>query len=155
MTRPDCRNPIHLLAAGFGSGLAPRAPGTAGTFAALLPWWGLHALPMTWYVIIVALGALLGIYCCGKTARDMRVHDHGAIVWDEFIGLWIALAWLPTSFAWVVAGFVLFRVFDIWKPWPIRWCDKHVHGGLGIMLDDIVAGFATLAVLASARLLLL
>lgn len=158
MAKPDIRNPIHLIAAGFGSGLAPRAPGTFGTLAALIPWWPLHFLPSIWYWAIIALGTVLGIYVCGKTARDMRTHDHGSIVWDEFIGLWIALAWLPASTAsllmstlWIVAGFLLFRLFDIWKPWPIRWCDKHVHGGFGIMLDDIAAGAATLALLQLVR----
>ena len=154
MSKPDWRNPIHLIAAGFGSGLAPRAPGTFGTLAALLPWWPLHFLPTALYWAIIALGTALGIYVCGKTARDLRTHDHGAIVWDEFIGLWIALAWLPAGPAWVIAGFLLFRLFDIWKPWPIRWCDKHVHGGFGIMFDDIVAGACTLAILQLLQRLL-
>ena len=153
MNKPNWRNPAHLIAVGFGSGLAPRAPGTFGSLAALAPWWALHFLPIVWYWTAVAFGTALGVYVCGKIARDLRVHDHGAIVWDEFIGLWIALAWLPTGSPWLIAGFLLFRLFDIAKPWPIRWCDKHVHGGLGIMLDDIVAGAATLAVLQTARAL--
>lgn len=160
MSKPNWRNPIHLIAAGFGSGLAPRAPGTFGTLAALIPWWPLHFLPSIGYWVVIALGTALGIYVCGKTARDLRTHDHGSIVWDEFIGLWIALAWLPTSTVWftsalwIGAGFLLFRLFDIWKPWPIRWCDKHVHGGFGIMLDDIAAGVAALALLQLARCVL-
>lgn len=157
MNKPNWRNPIHLIAAGFGSGLAPRAPGTFGTVAALIPWWPLHFLSSVSYWTIIALGTAFGIYVCGKTARDLRTHDHGAIVWDEFIGLWIALAWLPTSPAWsisalwIIAGFLLFRLFDIWKPWPIRWCDKYVHGGFGIMLDDMLAGFCSLLILQAAR----
>ena len=147
MSKPDWRNPVHLAAAGFGSGLAPRAPGTFGTLAALLPWWPLHFLPIAWYWAVIAASTALGIYLCGKTARDLRTHDHGAIVWDEFVGLWIALAWLPAGWTWIAAGFALFRLFDIWKPWPIRWCDRNVHGGTGIMLDDILAGAAALAVL--------
>lgn len=154
MAKPDIRNPIHLIAAGFGSGLAPRAPGTFGTLAALIPWWPLHFLLAIQYWIIIAVGTALGIYVCGKTARDLRTHDHGSIVWDEFIGLWIALAWLPTGAAWIIAGFLLFRLFDIWKPWPISWCDKHVHGGFGIMFDDILAGAAALAVIQIAQRLL-
>lgn len=154
MAKPDIRNPIHLIAAGFGSGLAPRAPGTFGTLAALIPWWPLHFLLAIQYWIIIAVGTALGIYVCGKTARDLRTHDHGSIVWDEFIGLWIALAWLPTNAAWIIAGFLLFRLFDIWKPWPISWCDKHVHGGFGIMFDDILAGAAALAVIQVAQRLL-
>jgi phosphatidylglycerophosphatase A len=131
--------------------LAPRAPGTFGTLAALIPWWPLHFLSPWHYWIVIALGFVVGIYICGKTARDLRTHDHGAIVWDEFIGVWIALAWLPTNGVWIVAGFVLFRLFDIWKPWPIRWCDRNIHGGLGIMLDDVLAGAFALALLQTAR----
>jgi len=153
MAKPDIRNPIHLIAAGFGSGLAPRAPGTFGTLAALIPWWPLHFLSPWHYWIVIALSFVVGIYICGKTARDLRTHDHGAIVWDEFIGVWIALAWLPTNGVWIVAGFVLFRLFDIWKPWPIRWCDRNIHGGLGIMLDDVLAGAFALALLQAARTL--
>ena len=137
---------------GFGSGLAPRAPGTFGSLAALIPWWPLHFLPLVWYWAIITLGTALGIYVCGKTAHDLRTHDHSAIVWDEFIGLWIALAWLPPANTgiWIGAGFLLFRLFDIWKPWPIRWLDKNVRGGFGIMLDDVAAGifsFATIQLL--------
>jgi phosphatidylglycerophosphatase A len=153
MAKPDIRNPIHLIAAGFGSGLAPRAPGTFGTLAALIPWWPLHFLSPWHYWIVIALGFVVGIYICGKTAHDLRTHDHGAIVWDEFIGVWIALAWLPTNGVWIVAGFVLFRLFDIWKPWPIRWCDRNIHGGLGIMLDDVLAGAFALVLLQAARTL--
>jgi phosphatidylglycerophosphatase A len=144
MAKPDPRNPIHLLAAGFGSGLAPRAPGTFGSAAALLPWWPLHLLtPLHyWLVVVAAFG--VGVYACGRTARDLRTHDHGAIVWDEFVGMWIALAALPAQSParWqaVLAGFLLFRLFDIWKPWPISWCDRNVHGGFGIMIDDALAG---------------
>lgn len=154
MNKPDWRNPTHLVAVGFGSGLAPRAPGTVGTFAALICWWPLHFAPIMLYWMIIAAGSAIGIYVCGKTARDMDTHDHGAIVWDEFIGLWIALAWLPDSALWIGAGFLLFRLFDIWKPWPISWCDKHVHGGFGIMLDDVAAGAVTLACLQIAQRLL-
>jgi phosphatidylglycerophosphatase A len=154
MSKPNWRNPIHLIAVGFGSGLAPRAPGTFGTLAALIPWWPLHFLSSAGYWAIVALGAALGIYVCGKTARDMDAHDHGSIVWDEFIGVWIAFAWLPDSIAWIVGGFLLFRVIDISKPWPISWCDKNVHGGFGIMLDDLAAGALTLFLLQTARFFL-
>jgi phosphatidylglycerophosphatase A len=154
MARPNPANPIHLLAAGFGSGLAPRAPGTFGSLAALPLWWVLHWLSWPWYGLIVALAFVAGIYICGRTAADLRVHDHSAIVWDEFVGLWIALALVAPRWEWVIAGFLLFRLFDIWKPWPIRWCDRHVHGGFGIMLDDVLAGALALAVLQGGALLL-
>lgn len=147
MSNPNWRNPTHLIAAGFGSGLIPRTPGTAGSLAALIPWWPMHFLPDLTYWAMIVIASLFGIFVCGKTARDLRVHDHSAIVWDEFVGMWITLAWAPASPLAVGAGFVLFRIFDIWKPWPIRWCDKNVHGGFGIMFDDILAGIAALAVL--------
>lgn len=161
MARPDPRNPIHLAAAGFGSGLAPRAPGTFGSLAALLPWWPLQMLAPLPYWLCIAAAFAGGIFLCGKTARDLRTHDHGAIVWDEFVGLWIALAPLAAAPAeglrqWlaVAAGFALFRLFDIWKPWPISWCDRNVHGGFGIMLDDVLAGaLAALALWAGLTLL--
>jgi phosphatidylglycerophosphatase A len=147
MAKPNPRNPIHLLAAGFGSGLAPRAPGTFGSIAALLPWWPLQLLAPIYYGLVVLAAFGIGVYACGRTARDLRTHDHGAIVWDEFVGLWIALAPLltvrtdaPRLWLGMLAGFLLFRLFDIWKPWPISWCDRNVHGGFGIMLDDVLAG---------------
>jgi phosphatidylglycerophosphatase A len=148
MVKPDPRNPIHLMACGFGSGLASKAPGTFGTLAALPFWFLLQPLDWPWYWAVVGIAFVVGIYVCGRTARDMGVHDHGALVWDEFVGLWITLGFIPLSWVWVVSGFMLFRLFDIWKPWPIRWCDRHVKGGLGVMLDDAVAGVAALIVLS-------
>lgn len=148
------RNPIHFLAFGFGSGAAPRAPGTFGTLAALpfvLLW---QQLPPGGYSLVLVLSTLLGIWLCHRTSADLGVHDHGGIVWDEFVGLWIALWLAPTGWAWLLAGFLLFRLFDIWKPWPIGWVDRRVHGGLGIMLDDIIAGFMALGVLLVAEQLL-
>ena len=138
MTKPfDLTNPIHLLATGFGSGLAPFAPGTWGTLAAIPFFYLFHYLFNTQqYVIMLIVTALAGIYICGKTAKDCGVHDHGAIVWDEFVGLWITLAALPnTHWIWVVLGFIYFRFFDIVKPFPIGIIDKQVSGGLGIMID--------------------
>ena len=103
---------------------------------------------------MVVAAFVLGVYLCGETARALGVHDHGGIVWDEFVGLWIALFLLPQGWYWVVAGFALFRLFDIWKPWPIRVLDAKVHGGLGIMVDDVLAGFYAFVVLQLAFLLL-
>jgi phosphatidylglycerophosphatase A len=140
----DLKRPAHLLACGFGSGLAPKAPGTFGTLAAIPPWLLLQLLSPLWYWFAVAFAFGLGVYICGRTARDIGVQDHGGIVWDEFVGLWIALALAPPHWLTIAAGFALFRLLDIWKPWPIRWCDRHVHGGLGVMLDDAVAGFGAL-----------
>lgn len=135
-------NPWHLLATGFGSGLAPIVPGTVGTLAAIPLYWVLAQLPFLLYLLAIVIAAIIGITICQKTSDDMKVHDHGSIVWDEFVGFWITMAIAPTiSWQWILAGFILFRFFDMLKPWPISWLDKHVSGGFGIMIDDIVAGF--------------
>ncbi|MGS2722807.1 phosphatidylglycerophosphatase A family protein [Porticoccus sp. GXU_MW_L64] len=144
------KNPVHLLAFGFGSGLSPKAPGTVGTLVAVLLYLPLSQLALPWYLLAVVLAAVLGIYLCGKSARDLEVHDHPGIVWDEFVGFWLTMAALPATWYWVVAGFVLFRVFDIAKPWPIGWCDRRVHGGTGIMLDDLLAGIYSWIILFAA-----
>ncbi len=143
----DLKNPLHLIACGFGSGLAPKAPGTFGTLAAIPFWLALQMLEQPVYWLVIALAFALGVYVCDRTARDIGVQDHGAMVWDEFVGLWIALACVPSGWFWVVLGFALFRLLDIWKPWPIRWCDRNVHGGFGVMLDDAVAGLAVFTIL--------
>ncbi len=148
--RPDWRNPLHLLAFGLGSGGLPRAPGTAGTLAAV-PLYGL-LLPLgsTAYVFVVLAMFLFGIWLCGRVSRDLGVHDHSGIVWDEWVGFLITMAWAPSGWLWLTAGFVLFRLFDIWKPWPIGWLDRRVGGGLGIMLDDVLAGVYGLIVMQAA-----
>lgn len=134
-------NPWHLLATGFGSGLSPIMPGTMGSIAAIPFWLLLIQLPWPLYLLVLIFSSGIGIYLCHKTAKDMRVDDHGSIVWDEFVGMWITLMMLPVhNWQWVISGFVVFRILDIWKPWPIRWFDRNVHGGLGIMIDDIIAG---------------
>jgi len=143
----DLKTPVHFIACGFGSGLAPKAPGTFGTLAAIPCWLALQMLDRPLYWLVVALAFVLGVFVCGRAARDIGVQDHGAVVWDEFVGLWIALAAVPPDWFWVLLGFALFRLLDIWKPWPIRWCDRNVHGGFGVMLDDAVAGFAVFAIL--------
>lgn len=154
-SRLRMRNPWHLLATGFGSGLSPFMPGTVGSVAAIPFWWLMTFLPLQLYSLVVLVGISVGVYLCHRTARDMGVHDHGSIVWDEFIGMWITLMAIPVLNGWwVLAGFVIFRIFDIWKPWPIRWFDKNVHGGMGIMVDDIIAGVVSAAVLYGAALLL-
>ena len=142
-------NPIHCLAFGFGSGLAPKAPGTFGTLAAVPLFLLMSSLSLSEYLFVVIFASVAGIYFCDKTAKDLRVHDHPGIVWDEFVGFWITMIAVPVTWWSLVLGFVLFRVFDIWKPWPIKWVDKHVHGGFGIMLDDVLAGLLALATLHS------
>jgi phosphatidylglycerophosphatase A len=143
-------HPLGLLAFGFGSGLVPVAPGTAGTLTAVPLYLLLRQLPPEAYVATVALLFLLGLPVCGHAARRLGVHDHPAIVWDEIVGYLAAMTCAPPGTVWMVAGFVLFRFFDILKPWPIRWCDRRVHGGFGIMLDDLLAGLFTAALLQIA-----
>lgn len=142
--------PTGFLAFGLGSGLSPVAPGTAGTLAALPFAVLIAALPLWVGVLVVAASFLLGIYLCGEAARQLGVHDHGGIVWDEFVGLWLVILFVPFEWAWWLAAVVLFRAFDILKPWPIRWLDRKVTGGLGIMLDDVMAAIYALAVLLLA-----
>jgi len=137
-----------LLAFGFGSGLSPKAPGTIGTIAAIPLWWLLAQLPLASYLIVVLVSAIIGIYICGAAAKTLGVHDHGGIVWDEFVGFWIAMAALPVTWTSLILGFVLFRFFDIVKPWPISWLDKKVSGGFGIMIDDVIAGLAAAGIIA-------
>lgn len=157
-TQAILRDPVLLLAHGLGSGLAPKAPGTFGTLAALLPWLLLVQLPLLGYWAVVIVASLGGIWLCGEAARRMGGEaDPGGIVWDEWVGVWIALAAVPWTDAplgewgmqwlWVLAAVGLFRLFDILKPGPIGWCDQHLYGGLGIMLDDIVAGAVVFALL--------
>ncbi|WP_428035143.1 phosphatidylglycerophosphatase A family protein [Amphritea sp.] len=141
------RNPVHFLAFGLGSGASPWAPGTAGTVAAIPLFLLLQPLSLAWYAAVLVITFVVGIYLCGKTSEDMGVHDHGGIVWDEFVGYWITMFAAPPGWLWIVIGFVLFRLFDIIKPWPISWADKQVAGGLGIMLDDVLAGLMALACL--------
>ncbi|NAW68567.1 phosphatidylglycerophosphatase A [Vibrio sp. V27_P1S3P104] len=146
ISRLSMRNPWHLLATGFGSGLSPIIPGTMGTLAAVPFYLLLAHLPIWLYSLLVLFACFIGVKICQLTATDMKVHDHGSIVWDEFVGFWITMFIVPFlqlpvwDWRWLVSGFVLFRFFDMVKPWPIGWLDKRIDGGLGIMLDDIVAG---------------
>jgi len=137
---PGPTHAVHWLAFGFGSGLAPKAPGTAGSALALLLFYPLSVAGWPAYAAIVVISMSVGIWLCGRTARDLGVHDHPGIVWDEFVGLWLTLFLAPSGIWWPLAGFLLFRLLDILKPWPIKWADGRVGGGLGIMLDDVIAG---------------
>ena len=141
------RNPVHFLAFGFGSGLFAKAPGTAGTLLGILAWMFLVNLSLVTYIIVIVIAALAGIYFCGKTARDLNVHDHSGIVWDEIVGIWLAMILVPVTWGWIFVSFLLFRFFDILKPWPISWIDKNISGGIGIMADDLLAGGLTSLVL--------
>lgn len=135
------KRPLALLAFGFGSGLSPIMPGTLGTLVAV-PLYLLMAewLPIEWYIGWVGVAAFAGVYICGHTSSQLGVHDHPGIVWDEFVGFWITMIAAPRDWYWLVAGFIMFRLIDIIKPWPISLADKKIHGGFGIMLDDVMAG---------------
>lgn len=146
---------MHFLAFGFGAGLAPRAPGTAGSLVALLPAWASFALPLPWRIAVVAAVIGLGIWVCGESARRLGRHDHPQIVFDEVAGILLTTLAVPApSFFWLALAFVFFRVFDIWKPWPIRDLDHSVPGGAGIMLDDLMAAAYAAACLVTIRVLL-
>lgn len=133
----------YFLAFGLGSGLAPVAPGTAGSALGLLLFIPALYAPFPVQVIIIVIGFVLGVWVSGRVAKHMEVKDPGGIVWDEFVGMWITLLWLPSEI-WLLPAFLLFRLFDIWKPWPVRVADEKLAGGLGIMLDDVFAGFYAL-----------
>lgn len=135
------KNPLHLLSFGFGSGLLPKAPGTFGTVVAI-PLYLLLALftNETVYLIACSSGLVLGFFLCEYTTRVLGVQDHPAIVWDEIIGFLITMLFIAPSLISVLLGFILFRIFDILKPWPISVIDSRVKGGIGVMLDDVLAG---------------
>lgn len=140
LPRGFLRSPVHLIALGFGAGCAPRAPGTFGTLVGVALYLGLAGAPVTVYLVVVLALALVGVAVCHRTATDLGVHDHPAIVWDEVVGYLVAMIAAPSGAAWILLGFLLFRVLDILKPWPISWADRRVTGGWGIMLDDLIAG---------------
>lgn len=159
--KPDARfmlsDPSHLIAQGFGSGLAPIMPGTFGTlfawlsFAVLSTRWPAFFTPLNW-AIIIAMGFLVGIWACGRAARHMGVEDHGSLVVDEIIGFWLVLLLLaPSDFSTQLWAFFWFRVFDMIKPPPIRHFDRHFKGGFGVMWDDVAAAFYTLLLFAIWR----
>ncbi|MCK0509901.1 phosphatidylglycerophosphatase A family protein [Aromatoleum buckelii] len=146
-------HPAHFISLGFGAGLAPRAPGTAGTLAAWLLYPLLRA-PISDFVFLALLASFFvaGLIAAERTGRALGVPDHGAIVWDEIVAFWLVLFFTPANLLWQSLAFVLFRFFDIVKPQPIRWVDSRIKGGLGVMLDDVIAaGYAILALALLVR----
>lgn len=140
-------DPVHLLAFGFGSGCSRFAPGTFGTLAAIPLFLLLNQFSIGLYLVVTLILFLVGIWLCGATTKKLGVHDHSGIVWDEIVGYLITMIAAPEGWLWIVIGFVLFRFFDILKPWPISIADKKIHGGFGIMVDDVIAGFFAFSVL--------
>lgn len=139
-----------LLAFGFGSGLSPYAPGTAGSLVAMPLALPLILLPRPVALGLIAAAFVFGVWLCGRVGQRLGVHDHSGIVFDEFVGLWLILVWIPAHWAWWLAAFVVFRLFDAVKPWPIGWFDKRIHGGLGVMFDDVLAAVFSLVCLQVA-----
>lgn len=147
------KNPIHIVAFGFGAGLFPRAPGTFGTLAAIPFYWLLSHLQLPYYMAVVLFLTVLSGWICHVTSKDLGIHDYKGIVLDEMVGYWITMIAFPPHMFWICAGFLWFRLFDIWKPWPISWIQKNVKGGIGIVLDDVVAAiFAWIALFATTKL---
>jgi phosphatidylglycerophosphatase A len=147
LPKPTMGNPVHLLAFGFGAGCSPKAPGTMGTLLAVGLYLPLERLPLGGYLLVLLGVTLIGFWVCDRASKDLGVHDHPGIVWDEIAGFLLTMTAAPSGWIWIVLGFALFRLFDIWKPWPIGWLDRRVGGGVGIMLDDLVAGLLAAACL--------
>ncbi|MDG6772792.1 phosphatidylglycerophosphatase A [Thiomicrorhabdus sp. ZW0627] len=139
------QSPVLLLGFGFGSGLASKGPGTVGTLLGLLLFLPVLLWSETLAWVILALATVTGSWICGRSSEMLGVHDHGGIVWDEFVGIWLVLLCLPEQTGWYwLFAFIAFRIFDIAKPWPISWADKSVSGGFGIMLDDVLAALVAI-----------
>jgi len=141
------RNPLHFIAFGFGSGALPYAPGTWGTLMAIPLYLAVCDLSLSLYLMITLLSIIGSIWLCTKVSRDINVHDHQGMCIDEIVGFLVTMIHIPKSAVWIIIGFLLFRLFDIWKPQPIRMIDEKVPGGLGMILDDVVAGAASCLVL--------
>ncbi|MFI4962624.1 MAG: phosphatidylglycerophosphatase A [Legionellales bacterium] len=133
------QDPVYFIAFGFGSGLMPLVPGTWGTLAAIPVYLLLVKAHWSIYLLMTLLAFFLGVWVSDKVSLDLGVNDYKGIVWDEVVGYLLTMFMAPPGFIWMLVGFILFRIFDIWKPQPIRFVDQKVHGGLGIMLDDVLA----------------
>ncbi|MEP7043667.1 MAG: phosphatidylglycerophosphatase A [Dokdonella sp.] len=142
------------IASGFGAGLSPFAPGTVGSAVALIPWFALRELSLPFHFVALLLAFALGVWVSNRVIAKLHIDDPGVIVWDEFVGQWIALTpllFMPADWRWIALGFALFRTFDILKPWPVSWADRRIKGGLGVMFDDVLAGLYAALLLVLAR----
>jgi len=140
-------DPRLFVAIGFGSGSLPKAPGTWGTVMGVVLFYLIHFLPIWLYLAVVIASFAIGVYLCDFAEKEFKQADHPAIVWDEIVGFFIAMIALPSTLLWICAAFILFRILDIFKPWPISWVQQHVKVGLGVMVDDAIAGAATAIIL--------
>jgi phosphatidylglycerophosphatase A len=134
------KRPVCFLGLGFGSGLAPKAPGTFGTIVAIPIYLLMQNLSLMSYITLTVIAFLVGIWICQQSADWLEKEDPSAVVWDEIVGYLVTMVAAPQGWQWIAIGFVLFRIFDILKPWPISLADRELHGGFGIMLDDVIAG---------------
>lgn len=148
-TQPDSKlllsHPAHFFALGFGSGLAKKAPGTFGTVIGLPLFWLISSYTLFIQLAVITALFLVGIYFCDKTGKALGVSDHGGIVWDEIVAMMLVLTFTPIQWQWWLVAFIAFRLFDIWKPFPIRQCDAKIKGGLGVMFDDLLAAIYAIA----------
>lgn len=141
--RPPLRlltHPFGWIASGFGAGYSPFAPGTVGSLVALIPWLWMRELPAWHYLAVTLAFFMLSVWAADWVIRSIQTDDPGVVVADEWVGQWIALFLAPAGWGWMLLGFALFRLFDVWKPWPVRWADRQLHGGFGAMFDDLLAG---------------
>jgi phosphatidylglycerophosphatase A len=145
------QRPLYFVAFGFGSGTIPIAPGTFGTLMAIPFYLLFQPLPLPFYVLFTLLFFAVSAWICERVSRDTHTHDHPGMCIDEFAGFFVTMIHAPTGLPWIIVGFLLFRLFDIWKPWPIRELDEKVHGGIGMVLDDIVAGVFAMVLIQIIR----
>ncbi len=140
-------SPIYFVAFGFGSGLSRKAPGTCGTIVGIPIYWVLVHTTSLVYLSVLGVAFLIGVRICQRVSEELGVDDYPGIVWDEIVGYLVTMFSLPLNLTWIVLGFAVFRFLDILKPQPIRWIDRHIHGGWGIMLDDALAGLMACGIL--------
>lgn len=140
LVRKVFSHPIYLIAFGFGAGLSPVAPGTCGTLVAIPLYYLIQSFSLVNYGLVLLFAIVIGVWICDVTERGIGVHDHSGIVWDEICGFGLTMFAAPKGWLWITIGFVLFRLFDIVKPWPIAWIDRKMPGGLGVVVDDLMAG---------------
>lgn len=141
------KKPSCFLAYGFGAGLSPKAPGTVGTLVAIPLYYLMQPLSLWLYLAVIVIAFIAGIWICQQAVKWLNQEDPSAVVWDEFVGYWVTMIAAPAGWQWMLMGFILFRLFDIWKPWPVSIADRKLHGGFGIMLDDVIAGVYALGAL--------
>ncbi|MDP3677999.1 MAG: phosphatidylglycerophosphatase A [Methylotenera sp.] len=149
------QHPAHFFGLGFGCGLACKAPGTFGTLVGLPLFWLIYAFTLPTQLVIISALFLIGIYFCDVTGKALGVSDHGGIVWDEIVAMMLVLAFTPNQWQWWIAAFLLFRLFDIWKPFPIHQCDAKIKGGFGVMFDDLLAAIYAIASLKGLQWLMM